>query len=237
MYRPPFSPPQAAAARIRMGLTPLQVAQSMAACGVPVHPDLVEAWEQGSHDPTEGQLFALADALWCEPTLLMDLVPTTLREHRLARRLSPERLADRIGMDPDTYRADEELDRWTGDYRQTKALAAALGMSLRQLVCAVQDVGWLVEQLRAAIEGRWKPCVAPIARMTTVSEGRVADALRVMHGEYAGFSERYMGHLVARNDDVRLKEIAAERKAYLRDLVDHFWELIGETVEELPDMF
>ncbi len=60
-----------------MGLTEAQVAHSMAACGAPVHPQLVLAWEQGLQVPSDRQLFALADALWCEATALMGIEPRT----------------------------------------------------------------------------------------------------------------------------------------------------------------
>lgn len=73
-----------------------------------------------------------------------------------------------------------------------------------------------------------------MVEIVAVDATSVGDALRTMHAEFSEFSERYMGHLVARNDDARLKEIAAERAAYLRSLVDRFWELIGEAGEAPP---
>ncbi|MEU7281046.1 transcriptional regulator [Streptomyces sp. NPDC045431] len=234
MYSTPFSPREARAARARMGLTTSQVAQSMAACGVPVHPDLIAAWEQGSHLPSETHLFALADVLWCPATALMGIEPRTLAEHRLARQLSVERLADRIGMDPAAYRAAEAAHRWDGDIRQTRALVEALGLSLRRLVSIMGRDEELAGLLRTAIEGRWKAYVTPVAEIVVVDETSVGDALRTMHTEFAGFAERYMGHLMARNDDSRLKEVAAERSAFLHRLVDHFWELIGEVGDEPP---
>ncbi|ARF59823.1 transcriptional regulator [Streptomyces gilvosporeus] len=206
----------------------------MAACGAPAHPESIEAWEYGSQVPTEAQLFALADVLWCPPTVLMGVEPRTLAEHRMARQLSAERLAQLIGMDPDAYRLAEEAQRWNGDYRQTKALVDALGLSLRKLIGVMGQVDELAGHLRAAIEGRWKSHVSPIMEITTLNKTRVSDALRTMHGEFAEFAERYMGHVVARNDDARLKEVAAERSAYLRRLVDHFWDLIGEAGEVPP---
>ncbi|ORT60639.1 transcriptional regulator [Streptomyces sp. CB03238] len=234
MYSTPFSPTEARAARARMGLTTAQVAHSMAACGVPVHPDLVTAWEHGSHVPSESQLFALANVLWCSSTTLMGVDPRTLAEHRLARQLSVERLAYRIGMDPAEYRAAEAAHHWDGDLRQTRALVDALGLSLRKLVGIMGRGEELAGHLRSAIDGRWKAHVAPVAEIVVVNETLVGDALRTMHTEFAEFSERYMGHLVARNDDSRLKEVAAERSAYLHRLVDHFWELIGDVGEESP---
>ncbi|MFD8983075.1 transcriptional regulator [Streptomyces sp. NPDC059564] len=217
-----------------MGLTVPQVAASMASCGTPVHPELVLAWEQGSHVPSDQHLFALADALWCDPVTLMGTGPRTLTEFRLARRLSVERLAYHLGMDPSEYRAAESARRWHGDARQTRVLVEALGLSLRTLTGIMGRVDELEEHLRSAIAGRWKVHVDPVVEIVAVDATSVGDALRTMHTEFSGFSERYMGHLVARNDDSRLKEIAAERAAYLRRLVDHFWELIGEEAEASP---
>ncbi|MFG2890931.1 transcriptional regulator [Streptomyces sp. NPDC048248] len=234
MYSTPFSPAESRSARARVGLTTAQVAQTMTACGAPVRPELVEAWEYGSQLPTEQQLFVLADVLWCPPTVLMGVEPRTLAEHRLARQLSTDRLAQIIGMDPDMYRAAEAAQQWTGDYRQTKALVEALGLSLRKLIDVMGQVEDLGRHLRSAIDGRWKAHVGPVTEITTLNKTRVGDALRTMNGEFQEFSERYMGHVVARNDDARLKEVAAERSAYLRRLVDRFWELIGEAGEAPP---
>ncbi|MFI2261127.1 transcriptional regulator [Streptomyces tubercidicus] len=234
MYRTPFSPAEARSARARVGLSTTQVAQSMTACGTPVHPEQVEAWEYGSQVPTEPQLFVLADVLWCPPTVLMGVEPRTLAEHRMARQLSVGRLSQLIGMEPDMYWAAESAQQWNGDYRQTKALVEALGLSLRKLIGVMGQDEVLAGHLRAAIDGRWKSHVGPVTKITTLNKTRVSDALRTMHGEFAEFSERYMGHVVARNDDSRLKEVAAERSAYLRQLVDHFWDLIGDAGEAPP---
>lgn len=234
MYRTPFSPTETTAARERMGLTVHQVAQSMATCGVPVHPDLVEAWEAGTHVPTETQLFALADVLWCPVATLMGIEPQTLRELRLARQISAERLALRVGMELAAYEAAEHKDRWEGDPRQTRALADALGLSLRQLVTVLGRSDELHGLIRSAVEGRWKSYVGQIAQITKVNKTRVRDVLQRMNAEFADFSERYMGNVVACNDESRLREIASERAAFLRRLVDHFWELVGEAGEEEP---
>ncbi|WP_449485973.1 transcriptional regulator [Streptomyces avidinii] len=211
-----------------------QVAASMTACGTPAHPEMVTAWEQGSHVPSDQHLFALADVLWCDTATLMGREPRTLTEFRLARKLRAERLAYRLGMDPSEYRAAESARRWHGDARQTRVLVEALGLSLRTLVGITGRVEELEEHLRSAVAGRWKVHVDAVVRIVAVDATSVGDALRTMHAEFAAFSERYMGHLVARNDDSRLKEIAAERAAYLRRLVDHFWELIGEEGEASP---
>ncbi|MEW2140090.1 transcriptional regulator [Streptomyces sp. NPDC005409] len=234
MHSTPFSPAEARSARARMGLSAAQVAHSMAACGTPVPPHLVLAWEQGTQAPCDRELFALSDVLWCEATALMGIAPRTLAEHRLARKLTVERLSYRIGMDPTEYRDAEATRQWRGDSWQTRALVEALGLSLRELIGVMGRVDELADHLRAAVDGRWKTFVDPVAEIVVVDATSVGDALRTMHGEFSQFSQRYMGHLVARNDDARLKEVAAERAAYLRRLVDHFWELIGEEGEASP---
>ncbi|MGW7332847.1 transcriptional regulator [Streptomyces sp. NPDC054840] len=205
----PLSRAEARSARARMGLTTTQVAHSMAACGTPVHPQLVLAWEQGAQVPSDRQPFALADVLWCDATTLMGIAPRTHAEHRPARRLTVDRLAYRIGMDPSEYRAAESARQWHGDTWQTRALVEALGLSLRELIAIMGRVEELAERLRSAVAGRWKTYVDPVVEIVVVDATSVGDALRTMHTEFAAFSERYMGHLVARNDDARLKEIAA----------------------------
>lgn len=217
-----------------MGLTVAQVAASMASCGTPVPPQLVLAWEQGSHAPSDQHLFALADVLWCDTVTLMGTGPRTLEEFRLARRLGVERLAYLLGMDPSEYRAAESAGQWHGGARQTRILVEALGLSLRKLTGITRRDGELEDHLRSAIAGRWKVHVDPVVEIVAVDTTSVGDALRTMHAEFSEFSERYMGHLVARNDDSRLKEIAAERAAYLRCLADRFWELVGEEAEAMP---
>ncbi|MEU9038839.1 transcriptional regulator [Streptomyces sp. NPDC048352] len=219
-----------------MGLSTAQVAAAMAACGSPVHPALVAAWEQGSHVPSDQHLFALADVLWCDAATLMGTAPRTLTEFRLARRLSVERLAYRLGMDPSDYLAAEATGQWYGDSWQTRVLVDALGLSLRALTTITGRDGELEEHLRSAVAGRWKAHVDPVVEIVAVDATSVGDALHTMHAELSAFSERYMGHLVARNDDARLKEIAAERSAYLRRLVDHFWDLIGEQGDAAPHL-
>ncbi|MFC8272064.1 hypothetical protein ACFUJR_05850 [Streptomyces sp. NPDC057271] len=62
----------------------------------------------------------------------------------------------------------------------------------------------------------------------------MAQALRTLHQEYAHFNERYMGHLVARSDDVRLKEIVTERAGWLHALSDRFLHLVGPDARPSP---
>ncbi|MFF4330546.1 transcriptional regulator [Streptomyces sp. NPDC001591] len=227
MPTPPFSPAEARAARLRLGMTPGQVAAAMAQLGVDRPPEAVHAWEAGTVPPSEPELLALADALWCPVAVLMGVRPGTLREHRLARGFTAERLALRIGMDPYAYARAEAEHRWPGTDHHTVLLADALGLATEDLVELLDRDGELVGLLRQAVEGRWKTHVAQLAHLAQADERRVARALRALHREYTRFDERYMGHLVARNDDARLREIAADRAAWLRALPDRFRSLTG----------
>jgi transcriptional regulator with XRE-family HTH domain len=137
MDRPPFCAANAMAARERTGLSPQDVARQMGVLDAPVDPESVVAWESGTYLPSEPQLFALADVLWCRTTELMGIVePRTLAEHRLARQFSVTRLARTIGMDSAEYMKAEEQNRWPGNFLQTLSLLHALNISMRQLEAA-----------------------------------------------------------------------------------------------------
>ncbi|MGY1503719.1 helix-turn-helix domain-containing protein (plasmid) [Streptomyces sp. QTS52] len=130
MNRPPFSPDTAKSARQDLGLSPHQVTEQMNAYRVVVDIPLVHAWEAGEYRPTEDELFALADVLWCRTKDLMGIEsPRTLTEHRLVRQFTTDRLARSIGMDTAQYEGAEETNRWSGDGRQTAALLNVLDLT------------------------------------------------------------------------------------------------------------
>lgn len=134
---PPFSAHLAASVRQRLGMSHWQVAQQMSALQAPTHPDLIAAWEAGYDHPTEKQLFALADVLWCRTVDLMDIdKPRTLREFRLARQFTVSRLTRAITMDTAEYREAEKQNRWWGNRHQTLALLNTLNISLAELLNA-----------------------------------------------------------------------------------------------------
>ncbi|MFI1562528.1 helix-turn-helix domain-containing protein [Streptomyces sp. NPDC020490] len=110
------------------------MARQMELVGAPVDTDTVAAWESGTHRPTEGELFALADVLWCRTIELMGIdQPRTLAELRLARQFTVARLARDIGMQVHDYTRAEEKNQWPGNFVQTLGLLHALNISFRQL--------------------------------------------------------------------------------------------------------
>ncbi|MFE2839341.1 transcriptional regulator [Streptomyces mirabilis] len=153
--------------------------------------------------------------------------PRTLRDHRLARQLTRERLAHRIGIEPHAYAKAETENRWNGDEQQTRALAAVLGMLPDDLREVIGKGGELIRLLKQAVDGRWKRHVTAVADFTGAEEAHVQYALRLLNQEYQQFTEHYVGHVVARSGEVRLREIAAERARWLRRLPERFRELVS----------
>ncbi|MFD7448020.1 transcriptional regulator [Kitasatospora sp. NPDC059827] len=180
----PFSPEAARAHRTGLGLTPEQVAEGMAAHGVRLLPGHVLAWEDGVLRPGETEFIALARALWCPAAALMPGRPASLRDHRLARELPPETVAERVGIPLPTYRQAELTGDWDGDPDQTHALAQVLGLRLTELVEATGRREALDALLRQCVAGRWQPHLRPIARLVPVPEPDLAAVLPVLHQEH-----------------------------------------------------
>ncbi|MGW0876573.1 helix-turn-helix domain-containing protein [Streptomyces sp. NPDC002740] len=116
------------------------MAEQMKALGVPADVSLVHAWESGEYHPTEQELIALADVLWCRTTELMGIEePRTLMEHRLARQFTTDKLARSIGMDTVRYEQAEQRDVWPGNGQQTVALLRLLNLTPFQLSEATEQ--------------------------------------------------------------------------------------------------
>ncbi|MFE3645749.1 transcriptional regulator [Streptomyces sp. NPDC059169] len=204
------------------------MAEAMAACGVRVLGQWVEMWEQGRSVPTEAQLVALADALWCDLSVLIGRSPSTLRELRLNRRLSQEQLSSRIGMALNTYAIQEVQQRWEGSKRQTWALVTILQLSACELVVATGRGPELRERLLSAVQVRLQPQVAPLAELTEIPHHRVNQALHRMADELAALSPAQMvGFVQARVDKVKENEMLRARDRYVEGIVDRFWTLVG----------
>ncbi|MER5697959.1 helix-turn-helix domain-containing protein [Streptomyces mirabilis] len=123
-------------------MSPQQVSAQLNACGVPVDISQVHKWEVGEYGPTERELFALADVLWCRTKDLMNIdEPRTLVEHRLARQFTTAKLADSVAMDVVQYEQAEERNTWTGDGYQTAALLRLFNLTPFQLAKATERPG------------------------------------------------------------------------------------------------
>ncbi|MER6298778.1 transcriptional regulator [Kitasatospora sp. NPDC001539] len=180
----PFSPEAARIHRVGLGLTPEQVAEGMAAHGVRLLAGHVLAWERGELRPGEAEFIALARALWCSAADLMDGRPTRLRDHRIARELPPETVAERVGMLLPTYQQAELTGRWEGDAEQTYALAVVLGLRLTELVEATGRAEALDRLLRQCVAGRWQPHLRALTRLVPVAERELAAVLLVLAQEH-----------------------------------------------------
>ncbi|WP_354642787.1 helix-turn-helix domain-containing protein [Kitasatospora camelliae] len=180
----PFSPAAARAHRAGLGLTPDQVAEGMAAHGVRLLSSHVLGWEAGEIRPTEEEFIALSRALWCQPASLMGTRPASLRDFRVARELSADQAARRIGVSLQVYEQAEATGRWTGDEDQTYALAHGLGIGLRDLVRVTDRQAELDGVLKRAVEGRWQAQLTPLARLVPAPADALSAALAALQNEY-----------------------------------------------------
>ncbi|WP_371500011.1 helix-turn-helix transcriptional regulator [Kitasatospora sp. NBC_00374] len=193
----------------------------MAAHGVRLLPGHVIGWETGEIRPSEEEFIALSRALWCPPAQLMATRPASLRDFRLARELSQEQAARRIGVPPQTYEKAETTGRWTGDEEQTRALAHVLGLGLRGLVLVTHRRDELDQRLRQVVQGRWQAQLKAVARLVPVDREQLADVLAELQGEY-----QVPMHWGAATP-------AAEEQPR-KPLASRFWELLARRPTEIP---
>ncbi|MEV5279032.1 helix-turn-helix transcriptional regulator [Streptomyces sp. NPDC051994] len=215
---PPFNALAARRLREALGMAPGHVAYGMRAqYGLTVSPDTVMAWERGLAAPGTRELTALAGVLWCSPGDLM-AAASTLREHRLARALSVEDMARRVGLDVGAYQRMEDAGRWRGNERQSAALADLLQLSLRDYVTATglnEDLG---ELLRSAVTTRWQAYVKPAAKLLPLSKQHLEGVLDQLHADY---QSQMVGTL---NWNASTDTSDAGRE-FLEHIVDRFWDL------------
>ncbi|MDI2129761.1 helix-turn-helix domain-containing protein [Yinghuangia seranimata] len=231
--RPPFSPAAARRARAGLHMTHDQVAYGLAAFRIMVSPRTVADWETGYSAPSEAELLALAETLWCSPADLMGSAGA-LREHRIGQRLSAAELCMRIGVPEARYRAMEEANTWRGDERSTAALVRELGLSLRDLV-TVSGASAEVERLLVeTVRGRPKSQLGPMTRLVGLRRSRVAAALAGVHDEFAhrarvtlSWSDGVPGAR-PRTESAPTPDLEAEAGR----MADRFWELLGRPVPE-----
>lgn len=193
--------------------------------GLPyVTPDMVGAWERGAIAPTRPELTALAGVLWCSVGELIG-TPRTLREHRMARGIAAEDIARAVGLELSVYLPMEETGEWRGTDRQSAALAAALDLSLPELVVATGREARLRELLHSAVTTRWQAHVRPTAKLLSLDRHLLEDVLREMHTDYQG---RMAATLTWANGTAATDSGDAGRD-YLDGIVDHFWSLVRRT--------
>lgn len=211
----------ARAHRVGLGLTPEQVAEGMAAHGVRLLPTHVIGWESGEIRPSEEEFIALARALWCPPAQLMGARPATLRDFRVARELTPEHAARRIGISQQAYEKVESTGRWAGDEEQSAALAHALGLGLRGLLHVTHRQGELDQRLRSCIDGRWQAQVKAIARLVPVPRDVLAATLTALQNEY--LVPMHWG-----------ASAPVAEQAPAKPLAQRFWELLAQHETDIP---
>ncbi|MFE7774581.1 helix-turn-helix domain-containing protein [Streptomyces sp. NPDC057445] len=185
--------------------------------GLQITPDTVVAWERGLLAPSSQELTALAGVLWCAPGDLLGAA-RTLREHRIARAVTEEDLARRVGMDVSAYRRVEESNRWRGNERQTAALAVALSLSPRELLTATGRNDELADLLRSAATTRWQAYVRPVGKLLPMPKERLENVLQQLHADY----QARMVTTSSWGDSGGSGEAGRE---FLERVVEHFWEL------------
>ncbi|GEB56893.1 helix-turn-helix domain-containing protein [Streptomyces gardneri] len=188
--------------------------------GMFIDPDTVVAWERGRLLPTEQELTALAGVLWCAPAELI-AAATTMREHRLARALSAEELARRVGVAAHAYQRMEDEGRWRGTERQTATLAEVLGLGPRALITATGGDAGLAELLRDAATTRWQAYVKPAVKMVPLPKRTVESALQRLHTDYHA-------RMAATSSWGASGATGDEGRAYLEEITGHFWAAVGQ---------
>lgn len=205
-------------------MTPAHVAYGInAAYGMPIPPRTIAAWERGEGSPTETELNALAGALWCAPGDLLG-APDTLREYRMARGVAADDLALRIGMEIPAYERMEATGEWRGNDRQATALKVELDLPLPALVRLTGRAARLTEMLRSAATTRWQAYVRPVCKLLGLPKPQVQQALEHLFEEY----HRRMAGTLGWGGTDSTAEAHNVGREYLDDVLDHFWEQVGE---------
>ncbi|UNZ16797.1 helix-turn-helix transcriptional regulator [Streptomyces sp. 891-h] len=212
-----------AARRLREGLrlSPEDVAYGMrAAYGLEIDARTVAAWEAGDAAPDEGQLTALAGALWCSAADLMGR-PGTLREYRLARGASATDVAREIGMAPQEYAQVEETGAWTGSARQAEALAEVLRLPVPALIEFTGRDEELAQLLRKAATTRWQAYVGAVRELVPLPREYVEEGLRGLHGAYHSTTAASLGWGQPASASSR-----DAGRAFLEEILTHFWQAV-----------
>ncbi|MFJ6794281.1 helix-turn-helix domain-containing protein [Streptomyces sp. NPDC091268] len=220
---PPFNAPAARRLRAALGMAPGHVAYGLRAqYGMLVTPETVMAWERGEISPTSAELTALAGVLWCSPGELL-AEPVTMREHRMARGLTAEELARRLGLEANAYQKMEDTGRWKGNERQSAALASALGLSLAQFVTATGKHDELAEVLRSAVTTRWQAYVKPLSKLLPVPKQHLEYVLEQLYNDYQSKMVATLSWGSASGE----AGTGDAGREFLAGIVERFWYLAG----------
>ncbi|MDI3417416.1 helix-turn-helix domain-containing protein [Streptomyces luteolus] len=215
----PFNARAARTLREKLGMAPGHVAYGMSASYGMTHitPDHITAWERGVAAPTAHELNALAGALWCSPGELMGR-PRTLHEHRLARGIAADDIADATGLTREAYQQMEASGRWSGDAQQSAKLGGILGLAPRDLVAVTGLEEELARLLTEAVSTRWQAHIKDIAKLLSRDRRELKEPLRAMHDEY----QTLMAATLMRASSHSAAGEAGQ--VYLDKIVDHFWD-------------
>ncbi|WP_406865126.1 XRE family transcriptional regulator [Streptomyces sp. HUAS MG47] len=143
-----------------------------------------------------------------------------MREHRLIRGYAAADVARAIGMDVDAYDDAELSGVWTGDARQTAALAAVLGLSSRARMSVTGDDERLAGLLGEAVSTRWQAHVRAVAKLTGHDRRTLDGPLRTMHQEYQNLMTATLSRAAAAATS------GEQGRIYLEQIVDRFWDLV-----------
>lgn len=222
---PPFNAPAARRLREALGMAPGHVAYGLGAqYGLRIAAETVLAWERGVALPDERELKALAGVLWCAPGELLSEA-STLREHRVARGMSPEDLARAVGMAPAAYLRIEESGRWRGNERQAAALCTALDMSAAQFLTATGRNEELAELLNRAVTTRWQAYVKPVAKLVPLDRVLVEDVLAQLHADYQALTVSTLSWSSTGRDAAGAE--GGTGQDFLDRVVEQFWRTAG----------
>lgn len=189
--------------------------------GLQISAETVAAWERGLAWPTEYELTALAGVLWCAPGELLTAA-RTLREHRVARELTPEELAGQLGMSASAYLRMEEAGKWRGNERQSAALSEALGLGASAFVTVSGRDEELAELLRSAVTTRWQAYVKPVSKLAPVERPQVQKMLERMHSDYQALMVSTLSWSSTGAEPEGATGDAG--RAFLAGIVGRFWE-------------
>ncbi|AWL40653.1 MULTISPECIES: helix-turn-helix domain-containing protein [Streptomyces] len=192
--------------------------------GLRITAETVLAWERGVALPDERELKALAGVLWCAPGELLSEA-STLREHRVARGMSPEDLARAVGMAPAAYLRIEESGRWRGNERQASALCTALDLSAAQFLTATGRNEELAELLNRAVTTRWQAYVKPVAKLVPLDRVLVEDVLAQLHADYQALTVSTLSWSSTGRDAAGAE--GGTGQDFLDRVVEQFWRTAG----------